>query len=57
MDNVKFKELKAQLAALHKTIDQAAAALEQGSQSVETAGQELSTLQNELLPIVAAVNK
>ena len=57
MDKLKFKQLKAQLAALHKTIDLAAAALDQGKQTVKTTRQELSALQNEVLPIVASANK
>lgn len=57
MDKLKFRELKAQLAALHKTIDSAAAALEQGSQSVKTTRQELNALQGEILPLAANANK
>jgi len=57
VDKLKFTELKAQLAALHKTIDLAAAALDQGKQAVKTTRQELSALQNEVLPIVASANK
>ena len=57
MDKLKFKELKAQLAALNKTIDLAAAALDQGKQAVKTTRQELSALHGEVLPIVASANK
>ena len=57
MDKLKFRELKAQLAALNKTIDLAAAALDQGKQAVKTTRQELNAVQNEVLPIVANANK